>query len=639
MAKKKSKSDMQHEIVTAIKAYRSEADDSVRERMMKDKENWDCFHLRQDYSKKLKGQSQEFLPKVAMAVEQSANFLQQGLLDTNEWFKVEPEPGMIEEMMLLKPSEVRKLLLRGLRQAEFHASMNDGIKTGLIASLMIHKVHGKKVPKVTYKAKETINKSSGKFESKLLKKTDYKWILQVSTVDPNNYRVDPTGRGLYELEDTYMDYYELLKLAQEDDSPYDLEVIKNMSASRKDSTSDHKMDTARVQGLMPSSSQIRRTVKVTEMWGNILDSEGMLIHENIVCAIADDTWLIRPPERNPMWHGESPYVATPIITVPFSKQGKALMDAPVSLNRAQNEMFNLMLDGGLMAVHGIKQIRKNWLDDESQVEEGIPAGTTLAVNNACPPGATVLERIDTATIPTDGINIFNILSQEQNVASMTNDLRMGVASFRQVKATEVVEASQTISSMFSGLASQIEVNHIEKILHRAWKTMLQHSEDMDTAEVKALIGARRADELAKMSKQRLFADCVQGTVFKVFGISATLNKQKDFTKLQAMLQTVVTNPALQEEFSRKYSFTKLLTEIMRSLDLNPDKIEADQTEGGDLTGAPADVAGGGMNMPNEQSQIPQAGAAGNQGDLSAMGTATSMVPQTEFPASRATPQG
>ncbi len=635
MAKKKSKSDLQHVVVTAIKAYREEADMAVNERMEKDKDNWDCFHLRQDYSKKLKGQSQEFLPKVAMAVEQSANFLQQGLMDTNEWFKVEPESGVKEESMLLKPDEVRKLLLRGLKHADFSQAMNDGIKTGLLASLMIHKVYVKCIPKVTYKAKEMINKGTGKYESKLQKKTEYKYILQVSPVNPSNYRVDPTGQGLYELEDVYIDYHKLVKMAEEDES-YDMQVIKDMSVGKLDSSNDAKMDQARAQGLQPSSSSRRRTVKVTELWGNILDEEGNMLYENCMCAIADDTWLIRPPQKNPLWHGESPYVATPIITVPFSKQGKALMDAPVSLNRAQNEMFNLMLDGGMMSVHGIKQIRKSWLDDETQVEEGIPAGTTLSINNAAPVGAQVLERIDTATIPTDGINIFNILSQEQNVASMTNDLRMGVASFRQVKATEVVEASQTISSMFSGLAAQIESNHIEKILHKGWKTMLQNFDDLDENELKAILGDARYGVIQGHSKQKLFA-AVQGTVFKVFGISANLNKQKDFTKLQALLQTIVTQPALMEEFMRKYSFTKLLTEIMRSLDLNPDKIEADIVEGGEITPqAQAEMPGGGMNMPNAQSQIPQAGAAGNQGDMNPMSSA---VPQTEFPASRATPQG
>ena len=69
---------------------------------------------------------------------------------------------------------------------------------------------------------------------------------------------------------------------------------------------------------------------------------------------------------------------------------------------------------------------------------------------------------------------------------------------------------------------------------------------------------------------------------------------------------------------------------MRSLDINPYKIEADRANGGDLSAAPVAAPEAPSGLPDVQSQIPQAGAAGNQGDLSP-------IPQADFPASRATP--
>lgn len=641
MAKTKITDDV---IISASYAYRREADMAMQERTQTNRQNWDCYHMRQDFDYKQKGQSREFLPKMSMAVEQAANFLQQGLADIGDWFSVDAEPGIPEEMMLIKPGDIRKLLDRHLAKTKFLPKVGDMAKYGLIASQIIVKVNGKMVPKPRFDVESKLK--DGKYSQKLIKKEDKKWQLDLQLISPTNFRIDPSGQGLYEFEDMYIDYYKLLQMAEEDKSPYDLKVIKELAGSFVDTGTNHQYDRAREQGLNTTSGQSRRTVKVTEYWGNLVSPDGELLYENCVWAIANDSWVIRQPDDNPLWHGESPYVAASILTVPNSPIGRALMDAPTMLNRAQNEMFNLTIDGGMMAVHGIKQIRKSWLDDESQVEDGISSGTTLAVNNACPPGATVLERVDTSTIPQDGLAVLNLLNQEFNVSAMTNDLRMGVASFRSVKATEVVEASQTISSMFSGMAKNIEMLVITPILEKAWKTMLQHMDDFDTKELEALLGSAKAAQLQRMGKEQLFAQCVQGAVFKVYGISAILNQRKEAQSYMAMLQTVSMSPVLGEAFAAKYDFTKLLSELMKAWDIKPDKIESDHAKAAaqQASQPPQPQAnqpgqpGAQPVTPNIQSQIPQAMGANQAADGSAA-QAAQPVQHALFPKSKATPAG
>ena len=105
---------------------------------------------------------------------------------------------------------------------------------------------------------------------------------------------------------------------------------------------------------------------------------------------------------------------------------------------------------------------------------------------------------------------------------------------------------------------------------------------------------------------------------------------KEFTKLSAMLQTIFSNPALTEAFMKKYSIEKLLTEIMRSLDLDTFKLEADQEEGGDLDEGLTDKQEQvpSNDMPDINSQIPQAGAAVNQGDQNLMASSQPASPQS-----------
>lgn len=626
------------QIVSIYQSYRQEAKQARFDRMQANKLNYDGYHQRQDFSYKQKGQSQEYLPKQAMAVDQAANFMQQGLVDFGPWFKTMPSPGLDIDIMKVRPSEIQALMQRQLEKAQFMTKMGDAAKLGLLGSLMIAKVHGEWVSKPKYVVE--VKMKAGAYKKTLIKKEDKAWQMRVDLIRQEDYYPDPTGNGLYELQDIHMDYYKVLELATGTDAIYDMDVVRQLKGSTSGESSEKLADKSRETGQNISNPNFRKRIKLTEMWGNFVDEQGNLLYENCVCTIANDRFIIQKPTPNPYWHGLSPYVACPIITVPHSVWGKALMDAPTRLNRAINEMFNLMLDGGLSAVHGIKQIREHWLEDPSQVEEGISPGDTLRVNTSCPPGTQVLERVDTSTIPQDGMNMYNMLNQEFVTSALTNDLRMGVQPFRQVKATEVVESSQSITSMFSGLAKHIEESFIVPILQKGWKTCAQNMDDLDSDEVRALFGHIRADELSKLGPEELFAETVQGCSFEVFGISATLNKQKDFAKIQALLQTVASSPVLMEEFSKEYDFSNLLTEIMISLDINPNKLKPSPEQEAKMKAAGAAQAGQAPpqdpgQAPDMQSQIPQAGAAGQNPNEAA--SAAQPVQGAQFPASRATP--
>lgn len=612
-------------LLSIYQVYRKEAEQARFTRMQQNKINFDMYNLRQDFSYKTKGQSKEFLPKQAMAVEQAANFMQQGLVDMDDWFKAFAAPGLDEDLLNVKPSEVQKLLTRQLEKAQFMMRMGDSAKLGLLGSLMIAKVHGQMKPQYQYKVETKLK--NGSWQKKLVKLKDKRWSLKIDLIRQEDFKPDPTGRGLYVMQDIYMDYYEAMQLAEGDDAIYDKEKLLMLKGESSDKTIQ-EMNKAKETGQNVANNSYRTRIKLTEIWGNFVDETGELIYENCVATIGNDRVVLQKPTPNPLWHGEHPFVYCPILTVPNSVWGKALMDAPTMLNIAQNEMFNLILDGGMMSVHGIKQIREDWLVDPAQIEDGVAPGDSLRVASNCPPGAKVLERIDTSAIPPEGIQTYNLLQQEFNTAAVTNDLRMGVQPFRQVKATEIVEGSQAITSMFSGIVKHIEKHYINNILYKAWATTAQHMDDLDDAEVQAVLGPKRARELKAMGQEELFASTVQGCKFEVFGISAQLQKQKDFTKLQAMLQTVASAPILMEEFSKKYDFGKLLGEIMKSLDINTAKIEADDAKQSDSEPPVVPPEPG----PDMQSQIPQAGAAGNQADLS-----MNAIPQPDFPASRATP--
>lgn len=554
-------------IINTVDNYRREAENARRDRINLNEKNFDFYHMKQDWSHKEEGQSREFLSKQAMSVEQISSFMQQGLVDLADWFMVEKRPGVDSKF---GEDEIRKILKDYLERSDFYTFVGDAVKSGLLGSLMIAKVGGKMVDTPKFRAVD--DESTGSLKKSLIKIEDKRWELEISLVRQEDYYPDPTGNGLYEMQDIWMDLWQVKRLSEGPNAIFDKKVVAMVeSSTEEDFDEQHKK--VREQGQNVSPQHTRKRVKITEVWGNIIDDKtGELLYENVVLAIANDKHLIRKPTPNPFWHGKSPFVVSPIVRVPNSVWHKSLMDGPTHMNKALNELYNLILDGGMMAVHGIKQIRKDWLDDETQVENGIAPGTTLEVTNAMPVGAKVLERVDTSTVPTDGINVFQLTNTEFNQAALTNDLRLGQLPGRAVKATEVVEASQNITSVFTAVAKNIEFKFITEILMKSWMTIAQNADKLDSDNVISMLGLQRVSELSQISPEERFADTVNGFKFKVSGISQILDRTRDFRKLTSFLQTIFSNEILAEEYVKNFEVTALMQEIMRSLGISPDKV-------------------------------------------------------------------
>ena len=102
--------------------------------------------------------------------------------------------------------------------------------------------------------------------------------------------------------------------------------------------------------------------------------------------------------------------------------------------------------------------------------------------------------------------------------------------------------------------------------------------NIETPELIAMLGEEKARIIASMSNAEIYAQTVGKRIFKVFGLSTTANKLNDFRRLTALLQTISGSEVLAREFRKEYSFTKYLSEIIKSLDINVDKIKASDEE-------------------------------------------------------------
>lgn len=623
MASRSKKAEM--DVVKYVLECHDEAEQAKSTRMEMNRNNYELFHLRHDFSHKKAGQSREILAKQAMAVEQIRSFFVQALVDIGDWWMAEFADGRENPNALIKPHEIYKLTNYMLQQANYFSHVGNAVQSALLGALAVTKVWGCEISKPKYRTRK---QGKGKDYAKKVVMQDAKTFrLKFDVVRQENYFPDPTGFDVYKIEESYLDLHIVKELSEGDEAIYEKEMVDQLAPFTQEDAIDAAKRAVEV-GQDVTLLASRPKIKIWELWGNIVDRRtGELMYENIVCTIANERHVIRKPTENPNWSQKDPYVVAPLLEVANSVWHKALMDAPTLHNRALIEIYNLLVDAAMRSVHGINQIRTDVLEDASQVSDGIPFGTNLKVTSSLPAGAKVMEPVVTGDIPGDALNVMNVMQQEFNASSLTNDLRQGVVPFRAVKATEVVEASNSITSIFQGIAKNVETKLIQPQLEKAWMTVAQNLDKISKEELQALFGAERGEELSQLDPEDIFVETVNGIRFKVFGISLTLGKQNDFKKYTTLLQTIGSSEVLIEEFAKKYDFGKLLGEIIRSVDIDKDKIAIDQER--------AALIGGASPLDNAQAGGGGAPVAAPPGDLSGDQLAQSILQQQSFPGSPA----
>lgn len=596
------------EVVSALLAYKAEAEEARRTRLKQNRLNREAYMGQQDWSHKSAGQSTEFLPNTAGAVEQFVGFAKRALTQFGDWFDISlgqesKSPISSAELRDLIKGFTNEIYIEDNSVTSLASQIAQGLKSASLESLLLFKVMGHTVLE------------HDPFDKKKKKR---KWRLRLDLIRQEDYYVDPSGRGLYEIVSSEHDLHYVIERARE--GIYDLDEVLRLKESFEDDH-DASKDSRDPQELGQDeeiSPGFRKKVMIEEFWGTLLDEDGHVAYENCRVVLANERFLLRKPESNPLWHQRSPIIAVPLIRVPHSVWHKALYDHAVLLNLAQNELFNLMLDGAISAVWGIKQLRIDHLADPRDVSDGIPQGKTLQVKDTLPSGQKVLEKVAEGEIPQDSQVIFNELGRQFAAAGLTNELKLGSLPPRKVLATEVIEQSQSQAVTLDSIVGDIEKDAIEKILWLSLMTILQHLDDIDIDELLAAVGEQATFALLQMTPKMRWEAFNSGVKLQVHGLSATLARVRDFQKLAALLQMVGNNPLLLQSFFRRYSPDKILNHAIKTLNINPLQIERDDE----------DIA----RIPQEQEDMAKLGALLGPAQQQGGGATAQGVGESELPA-------
>ncbi len=619
-------------VVQYVTRCKDESKDAREKRDALNQINQDAAHCRQDFSGKLKGQSAEFVPKTPMALEQLAAFVKRGLVGFGNYFSVELTPNPSLTGGPLTDGGIVKLLRHRLEDPDelppgsldFPTSVADGVKVGALEASMIFKVCGTTVPtrrltvRPVHESRTMADPVTGQpmqatvqtGEDLVMEEGDV-WRLIVELVRPQDYFPDPTGRGLYEVHRTHKDLHRVIEEAEA--GQYDPEAVKELVGSFVDyeTERDLEIETDQPQVIR---SDFRKEVEIWEFWGTILDSDGNVAHRNCRCAIANEKYLIRKPEPNPYWHQESPFVAVALLRVPFSVFHKALFDYAVRINLSMNELYNLIVDGGIGSVYGNRQVKMSRVENADDFSNGVPQGAVFLISEEHPDGQPVMLNTPSGVVPPEAMGVYQLMDREFAAATMLSDTARGMVPRKQVSATAVASADQSSSMFFDSVVADLEAG-IRKVLRLAWMTMLQNADDWNADDVVGCIGPQSAAALAQMSPAMRYKTYAQGARFRVSGLSSMLARTREFQKLVSVNGVMAQSPILGQAFYQKFSPDKMIHQLLKAVNIDPEDLRITEEEQASLQQRTAQLpmfGQGGQGQGEQQLQANPTQQPGNE---------------------------
>lgn len=610
-----SKTEERH--VNISRTYIRRAEDAQNARRAQNAINWDHYYRRQDWTHKRAWQSRLFLPEFAIAVRDIVSTLKRGLTDSDDWLTADPV-GL--GAPLLSEDAVRHLLLFYLDRLYMPGNRPDSARSiatalgealvhGVLESVMTAKVYPVEVRRKLYRIEQVDPKSDGgahvlyEFGGKQLSAIDDTLIrIAIDILPFEAYLTDPSEAQLYDVHRVKRTIGQLRA-----NPNYDPKVIDVLQA-RQEQLEDEQYRRRRQATPGSHETSSPNVVTLDELWGDIVcQRTGEVLETNVFWTVADGM-LLRPKQNNPFWHGRRIFVSTPLWKAPNAPTHPALADGVTDVVRARNELTSLMLDAAFAEVWGTRQMRADLLEDDSEVQDGVPQGYTGVLKSGVPQGVQFLERVDSASIPQAALEMKRDLDSSFQSGLGSPATAQGRLPPRQVKATEIVEVMAATGSSREDVAATAEDDFLEPVFELSWLTLLQFVDDYAEPELVQILGPQLVVQLQDMSPAERF-QLLRDVRFRVRGLRGVASKQREFNKILSFFQSIQVSPPLLELVDRTMDIPRLLLDLVRGAGLDPAKYRRPATEGA-LGGAPhiAEsllLAGAGGSPPGEMTAAPE----------------------------------
>jgi hypothetical protein len=518
------------------------------------KANQDAYWSRQDSSAKAEWQAAEQMPEVANFVDRHTAALRLALLSQPNWFEIQDptEPTGQRNKMMQKFVKMHldhcTTNASGQRigfDATFASSVKSGSMTVLAASV-------------------TFDPHTG--------------FVNVDPVNPFELYYDPTGRGLYRIRRTEIDYWQIEKMKELEDSAgepyYHKEALDRLQTFVD---GEAKTDRERQTGGSEENEggSRRKPVTLDEYLCTIIGLDGKLVAENQLVVVANEREIIRGPEDNPNWHGKDWIVMCPTVDVPFSVYGRTFLENFRMLAATFTETTNLILDGMFAAAIPSHMIWDDALADPSELAEGVHPGIAVRADPDWPAGKEFVMKIEMGGVPPEAMTVWQSLKAELREGASANELSLGqVPPKGDITATEINASSRGSTVMQMGLAKDIDTRWLAPILELVMMTGLQHFDP----ETQPRLAAELGPDMSKMLANNRVEFSNQTYKYVAKGLTSAMERGQKVQGLTGALQVIGGNEVLANAFMEEYSLPKLIAELLTGFDVDVSDLKKDDQE-------------------------------------------------------------
>ena len=432
------------EKVQYILSLKKSSEDASRERRLAWKELWLLFQNKQDYSDKKKWQSQIFIPKISMVIEQATTIVKRAVMSTRKLFKMNLPKEIKGQIHANKLEDAFK---ERLEESNFADAFSESVKSAFLLGFGAVKCLW----------------DSG---------------LSYRNVDVTDLFVDPDWvpnadeEPKFFIEYKEMDYAKLKAMAKRINAQAGRNVYNMAEINKiKEDYADHTKDVERRRRLgLSEYGKVDKRVQILEYWGDIVE-KGRTGKEKLVpnqlCVLANERYVIRQQD-NPFAHGKSPFVTIiPSVYPHRGISGISLVEPVVRLQYAYNNVMNLAIDNLNFSVNKMFEYNAANITNPRTLTQMFPGKLVSKTGTG-----KAMEEIRTTQVSQDVFQMLDLIRNEIEKGTAVTEFLLGTSG-KAKTATEAELKTAQAQGLFNTIARDLENNSIKPLIGMGYDLSIQ----------------------------------------------------------------------------------------------------------------------------------------------------------------------
>lgn len=513
------------------------------------------------------GRTRIHMNRVGLAQQQIKAQFKQGLMNSDKWLIVEAVPGLESEYMT--DLEAKRAIDYMTRNSDLRASITDAIGIGAAENMFAVKLNTKI---------ESFKGPGGKTFKKI--------CTEVIPLNIFNFYCDATGGNLYKIYEVKLDKYKVLEMSseggKEKGKPFDKEKVERLKENKQEHKETEKNDN-KGNDREVEQAGLRNTIILHEYWGTVLDKHGNIFKwlkedgseielKNVKITVANQECLLDEPVINPRLNGNSPFVVGSVLRTNMNIYGRAPLFAGVEMNRAENRLMASIIDAALKAQYNVNVVKKHGLAKPDQIQGGLEPNQTILQNDNLAPGEKLIDSVKTGAVDPGSFQVLGEIQRSGAENMMSNEIQLsGAMPSKQVRATEIVQSSQTINGLFEAMAADIEDTFIEPLASELFCEFLTYADQVPDKDLLFIFGGNveRAEQFKDLSKSERFEELGRGFRFRGKGVRGAAHNARQAQTLVNLFSLMASNPLINDAFQRRgVDIVKLFDKVVSGLGLD-----------------------------------------------------------------------